>query len=85
MPELGLEVFVVDDAESELMSNKDSLGEKRTTLIHVHLCIYCGHARLREEVDSREIGSGILHCPQCDRDGPLNVEIRESPGTCRKP
>ena len=48
-------------------------------LTHVHACIHCGHPRLREEIENREINSGILHCPKCDLDGPLNVEIRERP------
>jgi hypothetical protein len=31
------------------------------------------------------VGSGILHCPQCGRDGPLNLEIREAPCDHRLP
>lgn len=48
-------------------------------LAHVHACIHCGHPRLREEVENREINSGILHCPKCGLEGPLNVQIREWP------
>lgn len=47
-------------------------------LMHVHVCTHCGHARQREQVDGREVGSGILHCQKCNLDGPLNVEIQES-------
>lgn len=46
-------------------------------LVHVHVCENCGSARRREQLDSREIGSGILHCPKCNGEGPLNVEVRE--------
>lgn len=34
--------------------------------------------RRREEIDSLEVGAGILHCQKCKLDGPLNVEIQES-------
>jgi predicted RNA-binding Zn-ribbon protein involved in translation (DUF1610 family) len=67
------------------MTSKDPIDGIQLHLVHVHVCDHCGHARRREDVDSREIGSGILHCPQCNHDGPLNVEIRDSPGISRKP
>jgi transcription elongation factor Elf1 len=54
-------------------SSKDGI---QSTLVHVHACIHCGHMRQREEVDGREVGSGVLHCHKCNLDGPLNVEIR---------
>lgn len=47
-------------------------------LLHVHVCVHCGHSRKREEISGREMGSGVFHCPLCETDGPLNVEIRES-------
>lgn len=67
------------------MTDDDSINKSRPVLAHVHVCIHCGNARRREEVDSREVGSGILHCPQCGRDGPLNLEIRETPCDHRLP
>jgi hypothetical protein len=48
----------------------------RPTLIHVNACIHCGHLLRREEIDSRQVASGIFHCPKCCLEGPLNVEIR---------
>jgi predicted RNA-binding Zn-ribbon protein involved in translation (DUF1610 family) len=51
----------------------------RPMLMHVHVCIHCGHPGIREEVESAEVTSGTLHCPKCGLDGPLNIEIRESP------
>ena len=54
------------------VSGHDSTSE----LVHVHVCVCCGHARRREEITGREMGSGILHCPNCESNGPLNVEIR---------
>jgi hypothetical protein len=47
-------------------------------LVHVHVCVYCGHPRKREDIGGREMGSGVFHCPVCESDGPLNVEIREA-------
>jgi len=46
-------------------------------LIHAHVCIKCGHAIRREDVDSRQVASGMFHCPKCGLEGPLNVEIRD--------
>jgi hypothetical protein len=67
------------------MTDDDSTNQSRPTLVHVHVCVHCGYARRREEVDTREVGSGILHCPQCGRDGALNLEIREFPFDRRLP
>lgn len=53
----------------------------RPTFVHVHVCLHCGYARSREEVQDRELNSGILQCANCGMDGPLNIEIRDSPKT----
>jgi len=45
-------------------------------LVHVHVCVCCGQARRREEISGQEMASGIFHCPNCESNGPLNVEIR---------
>ena len=45
-------------------------------LLHVHVCVRCGHARKREEIALQEMASGIFQCPNCESNGPLNVEIR---------
>ena len=50
-----------------------------TSLVHLHICTHCGHARKREEVRDRELSSGIVHCPKCGIDGPLNIEIQDFP------
>jgi transcription elongation factor Elf1 len=62
----------IDDAEHKAMSSEVTLDQSRTLLTHLHVCILCGHSPRREEVVDREISSGILHCPTCDSDGPLN-------------
>lgn len=59
-----------------MLKSAASQIERLPALVHVHVCVHCGHARRREEVDGREVGSGILHCPSCEADGPLNIEIR---------
>ena len=74
-----MNVYVVDDAELRVMSNKDALYESDAILVHLHICIHCGHSRTREDVESREVSSGILHCAKCGLDGPLNIEIRDLP------
>lgn len=58
------------------MSDTIEPGGTASDLVHVHICVRCGHPRLRESVDEVEIQSGILHCPRCGFDGPLNIEIR---------
>lgn len=58
------------------MNSTDTLDDRDTGLIHLHICIHCGHARHREDVGEGEVQSGFLHCPQCGFDGPLNIEIR---------
>lgn len=55
-----------------------SNGHCSSELVHLHVCVYCGHARKREDISGREMGSGVFHCPLCESDGPLNVEIREA-------
>lgn len=61
------------------MNNKDALDENDSSLVHLHICTHCGHARKREEVADRELSSGIVHCPKCGIDGPLNIEIQDFP------
>ena len=61
------------------MNNEDTLDENDSSLVHLHICTQCGHARKREEVGDREISSGIVHCPKCGTEGPLNIEIRDFP------
>jgi len=69
----------VDEAELKVMSSENTLDQSDTLLAHLHICIHCGHFRRREEVSDREISSGILNCPKCGLDGPLNIEIQDLP------
>lgn len=61
------------------MNSNNALGNSNADPIPVHICIYCGHPRRREDVGDVEISAGILRCPKCGFDGPLNIEIRNSP------
>lgn len=61
------------------MTSEDNADQCDALLAHLHVCIHCGHPRKREEIGDREVSSGILHCPKCGFDGPLNIEIRDSP------
>jgi hypothetical protein len=69
----------MDDAELKVMNNTNTLDGRDAGLIHLHTCIHCGHARRREEINVAEIRSGIFACPDCGRDGRLNIEIRNLP------
>lgn len=62
------------------MNDRDAVGESDAGLIHLHVCVHCGHPRKREEVADRELSSGIVHCPKCGFDGPLNIEIQKLSG-----
>jgi hypothetical protein len=61
------------------MSSTQTLDDRETGLIHLHICIHCGHARQREEVGEGEVNSGIFRCTKCGIDGPLNIEIQNLP------
>lgn len=61
------------------MNSEIGLDSRNIFMIHIHTCIHCGHVRYREDIGDHEINSGILHCPGCGMDGPLNVQIRKSP------
>lgn len=41
------------------VANDGSIDGNQPALIHVHVCIYCGCLLRREEVDSRQVASGI--------------------------
>lgn len=49
----------------------------RRCLLHVHVCVHCGSAIRREELEGRAHTTGIFVCPKCGVEGPLNLEIRE--------
>lgn len=46
-------------------------------MIPVHVCVHCGRAIRREELEGRAHTTGIFVCPECGAEGPLNLEIRE--------
>jgi hypothetical protein len=60
------------------VEREGSRAEGGPNLIHVHACIHCGYLLRREEVDSRQVASGVYYCPKCDLDGPLNVKILDA-------
>ncbi len=49
-----------------------------SSLLHFHVCVHCGSAFRREVFEGRSLTSGILLCPKCGLEGPLNVEILEA-------
>lgn len=52
--------------------------ETNHPLLHFHVCLCCGSAFRREEIEGRAITSGIFPCTKCGIEGPLNIEIRET-------
>jgi predicted RNA-binding Zn-ribbon protein involved in translation (DUF1610 family) len=52
-------------------------GKIKHLLLHVHVCVRCGSAIRREELEGRAHATGIFTCPRCGFEGPLNLEIRE--------
>ncbi len=52
------------------------LGKPHDPFVHVHVCVHCGSAFRREEFEDRAQTTGIYPCPKCDKEGPLNIEIR---------
>jgi hypothetical protein len=59
------------------MTVKPELANPPDSLIHVHVCVHCGSAFCREEVEGRVHTTGLFICPKCDKEGPLNIEIHE--------
>jgi predicted RNA-binding Zn-ribbon protein involved in translation (DUF1610 family) len=49
----------------------------RHDLLHAHVCLHCGNAIRREELEGRGHTTGVFLCPKCGLEGPLNPEIRE--------
>jgi len=56
---------------------KDNTSGFSTSLLHVHICLHCTAVFRREEVEGRVHTTGLFLCPRCEREGPLNVEIRD--------
>ena len=45
------------------------------SLLHFHVCIHCTSRFRREEIEERAQTTGLLVCPECGKEGPLNIEI----------
>lgn len=52
-------------------------NESQSQLLHVHVCLHCGSAFRREEVEGLVHTTGLFLCPKCGIEGPLNIEIHE--------
>jgi predicted RNA-binding Zn-ribbon protein involved in translation (DUF1610 family) len=58
------------------MTTQDS-NTPHPSFLHFHVCVHCGSAFRREEVEGRAHTTLIFLCPKCGIEGPLNLEIRE--------
>lgn len=54
-----------------------SPNDMNSSLLHFHVCIHCGALFRREEMEGRAHTTGLFVCPECGKEGPLNIEIRE--------
>jgi len=45
---------------------------------HAHQCQACGHVVRIDDVDAKDIATGIVTCQKCDTTGPVNVKIVDS-------
>ena len=41
----------------------------------VHICPRCGHILNLAEIDLKTITTGIVACPQCDWEGPVEIQV----------
>lgn len=41
----------------------------------VHICPHCAHALNLEEIDLRAITTGIVECPKCFWQGPIQIGV----------
>lgn len=64
---------------------QDMATETNQHLIHVHVCIRCGHMLRREEADSKGQVSGMIECPSCGESSPLNVQVEDANGQVSPP
>jgi predicted RNA-binding Zn-ribbon protein involved in translation (DUF1610 family) len=62
-----------------------ALNKPNHSLLHVHVCVHCGRATRREELEGRAHTTGIFACPKCGSEGPVNLEIREVENSTLRP
>jgi predicted RNA-binding Zn-ribbon protein involved in translation (DUF1610 family) len=43
----------------------------------VHICPRCGHILNLDQIDLRAITTGIVQCPKCDWEGPIEIQVSE--------
>jgi hypothetical protein len=53
-------------------------NQQRDVLMHFYVCVCRDSVFGREEFEGRVLTPGLFPSSKCGRDGPLNVEIRES-------
>lgn len=46
----------------------------------VHICPRCGHILRLEDVDLRTITTGIVECPKCLWEGPVEIQVADLNG-----
>ena len=46
----------------------------------VHVCPRCGHFLNLEKIDLRTITTGIVECPECHWEGPIEIRVADLSG-----
>ncbi len=46
----------------------------------VHICPRCGHALNLAEIDLKTITTGIVECPKCHWEGPIEIKVSDLNG-----
>ncbi len=44
-------------------------------MVAVHVCKFCGAPVERAQIQPEDLLSGLICCPKCGKEGPLNIEI----------
>jgi ribosomal protein L37AE/L43A len=43
----------------------------------VHICPRCGHILSLEDIDLKTITTGIVECPKCQWEGPIEIQVTD--------
>jgi predicted RNA-binding Zn-ribbon protein involved in translation (DUF1610 family) len=43
----------------------------------VHICPHCGHILSLDDINLRTITTGILECPKCQWEGPIEIQVTD--------
>ena len=68
-----------------LMNSPSDKSTKKARWESVHICPRCGHALNLEDIDLRTITTGIVECPECRWEGPIEIRVIDLNGALKAP